>query len=79
MLLLIYLTLLEAVAEASSTINSATGHMLTFTAKDRGTGGEGLTASITLSALDATGNNGTLPLSYGATSGTVITHQQVLM
>ena len=42
--------------------------MLTFTAKDVGTGGEGLSASITLSALDATGNNGTLPLSYGATS-----------
>ena len=60
----------KAVTQASSTINSATGHMLTFTAKDRGTGGEGLTASITLSALDATGNNGTLPLAYGATRST---------
>ena len=33
--------------------------MLTFTAKDKGTGGAGLSASLTLSALDSTGNNGT--------------------
>jgi hypothetical protein len=58
----------SSVAQASSTIDGDTGHMLTFTAKDRGTGGEGLSASITLTALDTTGNNGVLPLSYGATS-----------
>jgi len=57
-----------SVAQASSTINGASGHMLTFTAKDKGTGGAGLSASLTLSALDSTGNNGTLPVSYGATS-----------
>jgi hypothetical protein len=56
------------VAQASSTIDGDTGHMLTFTSKDVGTGGEGLTASISLSALDSTGNNGVLPVSYGATS-----------
>jgi hypothetical protein len=56
------------VAQASSTIDGDTGHMLTFTAKDKGTSGAGLSASLTLSALDSTGNNGTLPVSYGATS-----------
>ena len=58
----------ESVAQASSSIDGDTGHMLTFTAKDKGTGGAGLSASLTISALDSTGNNGTLPVSYGATS-----------
>ena len=57
-------------AQASSTINGASGHMLTFTAKDTGTGGEGLSASLTIAALDSSGNNGVLPVSYGATSQT---------
>ena len=57
-------------AQASSTINGASGHMLTFTAKDTGTGGEGLSASLTIAALDSSGNDGVLPVSYGATSQT---------
>jgi hypothetical protein len=55
-------------AQASSTINAASGHMLTFTARDKGTGGAGLSASLSIAALDSTGNNGTLPVAYGATN-----------
>jgi hypothetical protein len=54
--------------QASSSIYNTGGHMLTFTSKDKGTDGAGLSASLSISALDATGNNGTLPVAYGATN-----------
>jgi hypothetical protein len=54
-------------AEASSAISNAKGQQLTFTARDFGTGGAGLSISLTAASVDGT-TIPQLPVAYGATN-----------
>ena len=56
----------KAQAEASSTLSNAKGNQLTFTARDIGTGGEGLSISLTAASVDGT-TIPQLPVAYGKT------------
>ena len=57
----------SANTEASSSISSAKGNMLTFTAMDKGSAGKGKSISLTAASVDGT-TSPILPVSYGATS-----------
>ena len=59
----------SAQTEASSTLGNALGQMLTFTARDVGTGGEGHSISLTAASIDGT-TTPILPVAYGATRAT---------